>query len=256
MPLSPAVPAALLWDVDGTLAETELDGHRPAFNRAFAELGLPWRWDEPTYLQLLAISGGRERLRQFLSQAEGRPPDPALVDQLQAAKQRHYAALVAAGELTLRPGVRRLLAEAAAAGLRQAIVTTSSRASVEALLQRLLPEQAGAFCLLVCGEDVARKKPDPEAHRLALQRLGLAPERALALEDSGNGVAAARAAGLATLVTRSRSSAGEPAEAFAAAAAELDQLGDPDSPLRVLRGPACPLGRVTLPYLQLLLERP
>ena len=258
MSVNPAPPAlaALLWDVDGTLAETELDGHRPAFNRAFAELGLPWHWDEPTYLELLAISGGRERLRQFLAEAEGSPPAPALVEALQAAKQRHYTALVAAGALRLRPGVRQLLAEAAAAGLRQVIVTTSGRAAVTALLQALLPELAGGFAFLVCGEDVARKKPDPEAYQLALERLGLPPGAALAIEDSGNGLAAACAAGLATLVTRSRSSAAEPSQAFTSASAVVDQLGAPDSRLRVLHGPACPQGRVTLSYLQQLLGRP
>ncbi|NDG22729.1 MAG: HAD family hydrolase [Synechococcaceae bacterium WBB_10_009] len=247
-------PAALLWDVDGTLAETELLGHRRAFNRAFAEAGLPWRWDPPTYLQLLAISGGRERLRHFLTDARGQPPAEAEVEALQASKTRHYTALVAAGELVLRPGVRRLMAEVAAAGLPQAIVTTSGRAAVQALLDGQLPQHAQWLPLWICGEDVARKKPHPQAYQLALQRLGCCAATALAIEDSANGVAAASAAGLPVLVTRSASSAAEPAEAFAAAAAELDGLGDAEAPVRVRRGPACPGGRVTLSYLQHLLS--
>ncbi len=244
---------ALLWDVDGTLAETELDGHRRAFNRAFADAGLPWHWDVPLYQQLVRISGGRERIAAFLTQKEGLTPDPLRVEQLQAAKQRHYNALVEQGALRLRPGVERLIRSAAAAGVVQAIVTTSSRPAVQALLDRLLPDHASCFALWVCGEDVDRKKPDPAAYALALTQLDLAPSGAIALEDSGNGVAAATGAGLTTLVTRSGSSATEASEAFAAAAAVLDHLGEPQQPLSVHRGPACPQGLITLSYLQQLL---
>jgi len=257
--LSPeiSVPAALLWDVDGTLAETELQGHRRAFNRAFAEAGLPWRWDGTRYAQLLAISGGRERLRHFLSQATGTCPSDDQVEALQSSKTRHYGALVEAGELQLRPGVRRLMAAAAAAGVAQAVVTTSGRAAVRALLDRQLPEHPQWLQFWICGEDVQHKKPHPEAYRLALQRLALPAATVLAIEDSANGVAAATAAGLAVLAVRSASSAGEPAEAFRAAAAELDQLGEPDGPaLTVRQGPACPGGQVTLSYLQQLLSAP
>jgi HAD superfamily hydrolase (TIGR01509 family) len=250
-----ALPAALLWDVDGTLAETELQGHRCAFNRAFAEAGLPWCWDPPRYLELLRISGGRERIRHFLQQVEAGPVAAERVEALQAAKQRHYCALVAAGELQLRPGVARLMAEAASAGLRQAIVTTSGRAAVAALLERLLPEAERILPLWICGDDVAQKKPHPEAYSKALERLGLDPARVVAIEDSGNGVAAACGAGLAVLVTRSASSAQEPASAFSAAAAQLDHLGELQEPCAVLAGPACPEGRVTLSYLQQLLPR-
>jgi len=248
-----ALPAALLWDVDGTLAETELDGHRCAFNRAFAEAGLPWCWDPPQYLELLRISGGRERIRHFLEQVEAAPVAAERVEALQAAKQRHYSALVAAGELQLRPGVARLMAEAAGAGLRQAIVTTSGRVAVAALLQRLLPEAERVLPLWICGEDVARKKPDPEAYRQALDRLGLDPAQVLAIEDSGPGLAAACGAGLAVLVTRSASSAHEPASAFSAAVAQLTHLGELQQPCAVLAGPACPQGLVTLSYVQQLL---
>jgi len=250
-----ARPAALLWDVDGTLAETELDGHRRAFNRAFADAGLPWHWDAARYLDLLRISGGRERLSHFLSEAEGQPPEPRRVEALQAAKQRHYGALVAAGELQLRPGVARLLREAAEAGLRQAIVTTSGRSAVQALLERLLPQWPAQLPLWVCGEDVAAKKPHPEAYQLALRQLELAADQVLAIEDSGNGLAAARGAGLAVLVTRSAASAVEPDEAFATASAQLDHLGDRAHPCTVLHGPACPDACVTLSYLQQLLPR-
>jgi HAD superfamily hydrolase (TIGR01509 family) len=252
--VSSGLPTALLWDVDGTLAETELDGHRLAFNRAFAEAELPWHWDRRTYLDLLCISGGRERMAHYLEQMEGRVPTADRLEALQAAKQRHYAALLNGGALRLRPGVKRLVLAAAQAGVAQAIVTTSSRRAVTALVQRLLPLEAFAFW--VCGEDVAHKKPHPEAYRQALAHLGCGPQQVLAIEDSANGVAAARAAAIPVLATRSASSADEPEAAFAAAAAVSDGLGEPDQPCRLLRGPACPGGWITLSYLQQLLPPP
>jgi HAD superfamily hydrolase (TIGR01509 family) len=244
--------SALLWDVDGTLAETELEGHLPAFNRAFAAVGLPWRWDRETYLRLLAISGGRERLAAFLTEVEGKAPPPSRLDALVAAKQAHYAALVAAGELGLRPGVVRLLREAWEAGLTQAIVTTSSRRAVQALADGVLGELGQAFSFWICGEDVSAKKPHPEAYRLALAQLACPADSVLVLEDSGNGVAAARAAALGCLVSLSQPSAQEPPERFAAAGAVVDSLGDRQSPLTVLRGPDCPGGQVTLAWLETL----
>lgn len=245
---------ALLWDVDGTLAETELDGHRLAFNRAFAEEGLPWRWEEATYLELLAVSGGRERLRAFLSEREGSPPDADRIERLQRCKQAHYNQLVRSGAVALREGVERLIEAAAAAGLDQGIVTTSSRPAVEALLAAAPARLAQAFRFWICGEDVARKKPDPQAYQLAQQRLGLPAARILVIEDSRNGLAAASAAGLPCLVTLSRSSRGEAGpdgcSGFEAALAVLDGLGAAARPLRVLRGPACPGGLVSLAWLQ------
>jgi len=237
---------ALLWDVDGTLAETERDGHRLAFNRAFAEHGLPLHWDAEEYGHWLGISGGAERIRAALVALEGADPDPRRVEVLQASKQRHYAALVAAGGLGLRPGVATLIAAAAAAGLRQAIVTTSGRAAVQALAERLLGSLAGAFELWVCGEDVGRKKPDPEAYVLALRRLGLEGSAGLAIEDSPAGLAAATAGGLPCLLTLSHYGRREPLERFTAARAVVSGLGESG---RVLRGPACPAEGITLSYL-------
>ena len=243
-------PEALLWDVDGTLAETELDGHRLAFNRAMAEAGLPFHWDPSTYLPLLRVTGGRERMAVFLEQQEGCRPSDERLDALQRSKQAHYSQLVSAGEIQLRPGVLRLMAAAAAAGLPQAIVTTSGRSAVQALLERQLPDHRDWLAFWVCGEDVSAKKPDPQGYQLALERLGCAAEGVLALEDSGHGVTAAHRAGLTVLATRSASSSHEPASHFAAAAALLDGLGDSDVPCQVLRGPACPEGQITLSYLQ------
>ena len=244
---------ALLWDVDGTLAETERDGHRLAFNRAFAELGLPLHWDGRRYGELLAISGGRERITAALAELQGAPPEPALVADLQARKQRHYATQEAAGELQLRPGEAALIGEVHAAGLPQAIVTTSGRTAVAALAEHLLGPLAGCFSIWVCGDDVARKKPDPEAYHGALAQLGLPARAVLALEDSGNGLAAADQAGLACLLTLSHYGSAEPPQQFSRARAVVTQLGSGAS---VLRGPACQGGQITLSYLQDLLEAP
>ena len=249
---------AMFWDVDGTLAETELEGHRVAYNQAFADAGLPWRWDRARYLDDLGLAGGRERVARFLLDLEGRPPSGALLDAVVVAKKRHYAELMRSGSLPLRPGVARLIGDAAAAGLTQIIVTTSSRAAVEALLAGSLAEVAGAFRGFISGDDVSRKKPDPQGYRLALAQAGveLDPQRVVVVEDSVQGLAAARAADLTTLVTLSSLSRHEGLGAFAAAAAVVDGLGAPDRPLALLQGPDCPEGLVTLRWLERLLPAP
>jgi HAD superfamily hydrolase (TIGR01509 family) len=197
---------ALLWDVDGTLAETERDGHRVAFNRAFEAFGLPWRWDEAHYGRLLRVAGGRERLLVDLQQRDAVSDGhrDTLARELHACKNRFYAEIVAQAALPLRPGVAELIDEARRRGLSQAIVTTTSRSNVQALLGRHFGAGwEGHFAAVVCGEDVSAKKPDPEAHRLALATLGLPPLATLAIEDSAAGAAAARAADVPVLVTRS-----------------------------------------------------
>jgi len=252
------VPRALLWDVDGTLADTEPHGHLPAYNLAFAELGLPWRWDDDSYRRWLSVSGGRERLTAFLEAVEGRPPSPCLVDNLFAAKQRHYAAILREGHLPLRPGVAALIAESAAAGIPQAVVTTSSRQAVAALIEGLPGSLASAFGFWVCGEDVAAKKPDPEAYRQALDRLGGddPPAAMLAIEDSPHGLAAATAAGLPCLVTVAAWGVPAADGAFDGARAVVEALAEDQGSVRVRRGPPCPGGQVTLAYLGGLLESP
>lgn len=191
----------LLWDVDGTIAETERDGHRVAFNLAFAQAGLDWGWDERRYGELLHVTGGRERILADMANRDDVPRDPVARDELalrlHRLKNKLYAALVDDGRIHARPGVVGLMREARAAGVRQGIVTTTSRSNVQALLSRILGAQWQAwFEVVVCGEDTTRKKPDPEAYVLALERLSLKPHQALAIEDSTPGVTAARAAGL------------------------------------------------------------
>lgn len=199
---------ALLWDVDGTLAETERDGHRVAFNRAFEACGLAWRWDEVHYGELLRIAGGRERLLHDMRTRRDAPVTAGeretLAQELHARKNGFYADLVRAGGMTLRGGVRALMDECRDRGVMMGIATTTSRSNVEALLAATLgPAWATRFDAVVCGEDVRRKKPDPEVYRRALSILQVDPLAAVAVEDSPGGVAAARAAHLPVVVTRS-----------------------------------------------------
>jgi HAD superfamily hydrolase (TIGR01509 family) len=252
---------ALLWDVDGTLAETELHGHRLAFNHAFKAAGLPWRWDEATYRQLLAISGGRERIRHFLEHHQRGPVSASLVESLMGAKQEAYATLARTGPLPLCPGVQRLVSEAARHGLPQALVTTSSRSAVAALMEGHGPVLADAFAFWICGEDVNAKKPSPEGYQVALNRLNLASTDVLVLEDSPQGLAAARGAALPCLLTlgdhAARANHALPSEAspwWQGARAAVNHLGDGQRPTSVLLGPPCQEGRVTLSWLQRLME--
>ena len=199
---------AVLWDVDGTLAETERDGHRVAFNQAFEALGLPWRWDVDRYGELLRITGGRERLLHDMSTRTDAPVVPgereALARALHARKNAIFGELVRGGGLPLREGVLALMDECGERGVRMGIATTTSRVNVEALLgTHLGPRWQERFATVVCGEDVRLKKPDPEVYRIALQALGITPLEAVAIEDSPGGVAAARAAGVPVAVTRS-----------------------------------------------------
>ena len=222
---------ALIVDVDGTLAETERDGHRVAFNRAFASLGLDWEWDVLAYGHWLRVPGGRERLRAYIDARADAPAGHAARDELARAlhqcKNVEYAALVETGAIAARPGVLRLLDECAEEGLRVAVATTTGRSNIDALFPRLFGANWEArFAALVCAEDAPRKKPDPLAYQLALAGLGVDSAQALAIEDSPAGLAAARAADVRCLVTRSMYFA--EAE-FPGAVAVIDDLDAPPS---------------------------
>lgn len=230
---------ALIFDVDGTLADTERDGHRPAFNAAFADAGLDWFWDEPLYGELLAVTGGRERILYFMAHAGirlGAGPDPdAFARELHRAKTRHYLQRLESGAIPLRPGVLRLLREARAAGIRLAIATTTTPENVDTLLDRAgVPGLRGWFETICAGESVPRKKPAPDIYDLALERLGLAARDCVAVEDSDNGARAALEAGLrALLITVNDYTLGQD---FGAAPLVVDGLGEPDQPARALSG--------------------
>lgn len=205
---------ALIFDVDGTLAETERDGHRIAFNAAFRDEGLDWHWDEALYGELLAVTGGKERIRHYVArhcpEFAQRPDFDALVKRLHETKTRHYITLVESGSLPLRPGVATLIEEARATGLRLAIATTTSPENVAALLRASLsPEAMDWFAVIGAGDIVPAKKPAPDIYHWVLERLRLPPSACLALEDSANGLKAARAAGVPTVVIESIYTRGE-----------------------------------------------
>jgi HAD superfamily hydrolase (TIGR01509 family) len=198
---------AVIFDVDGTLADTE-EAHRQAFNATFKESGLPWHWDVGLYAELLAVAGGKERLAHYCRcvdpQRMAAPDAEAFIARLHQRKTRLYEQRVARGEVAARPGVVRLIKELREAGVRLAIATTTSRSNVAALLAHTLADlPAPTFEVLGCGEEVQAKKPAPDIYRWVLGRLGLPPQDCLAIEDSRNGVAAARAAGVPVLVTES-----------------------------------------------------
>ena len=224
--------SALLFDVDGTLADTE-ETHRQAFNAAFLEFRLPYEWSPDQYEVLLNVSGGKERLAHFFeglpASREERARLLANVSGLHRVKTERYAELVASGGSPLRPGVARLIEEALAAGIRVGIASTTTSANVAALLDAELGSNAHKrFAVIACGDVVPAKKPAPDIYRLALSTLGLGPANAVAFEDSANGLAAAKAAGLFTVVTPTRWTA---LQDFGEADLTLPHLGDPAMPL-------------------------
>ncbi len=210
---------ALIFDVDGTLAETE-ELHRLAFNAAFASAQLPWVWDVPLYTRLLEVTGGKERIRHFITvHAPADTLDDAAIAQLHADKTRHYTSMVADGRCALRSGIEQVLADAAAQGVRLAVATTTSRPNVDALLYATLGRDP--FEVIAAGDEVAAKKPAPDVYKLALQRLGLPAEECLAIEDTPNGLRSAQGAGLACVVTPSLYGGNGPFPGAAAVANEL-----------------------------------
>ena len=196
---------ALIFDVDGTLAETE-EAHRAAFNDTFKAWDLGWHWSQDDYRRLLKTTGGKERIRAFQAEQpdlEGRLSDERIA-KFHAEKTKAYTDILARGGLELRPGVAGLIKTAKEAGLRVAVATTTNAPNVEALCQCCWGKPAeDVFEVIAAGDQVEAKKPAPDVFELALARLGLVPEKALAFEDSRNGVLSAKAAGLRVVVTPS-----------------------------------------------------
>jgi HAD superfamily hydrolase (TIGR01509 family) len=229
---------ALIFDVDGTLADTERDAHRVAFNRAFAEAGLDWNWSEERYGELIKVAGGKERILSYLD--SDRPDFSPTTDlwawatELHRAKKRHYQQLMQEGLIPLRPGVRRLIQEARARGVRLAIATTSDPENVLALLENALaPDSASWFAAIAAGDMVAIKKPAPDVYLYALEKLALPANECLAIEDSHQGLRAATGAGLQTVITVNRYTQDED---FSAAVLVLNHLGEPDLPFEAIAG--------------------
>ena len=196
--------AALIFDVDGTLAETE-ELHRQAFNHAFVRHGLDWHWDRAVYKDLLRVTGGKERIRAYHGRRENASPlSDADIAELHRVKTAHYAGLIETGCCPLRPGVTDLLTAAKARGQRLAIATTTSHGNIDALLSQALGKRwAGDFDAIVAGDDVRDKKPAPDVYLEVLARLKLEASGCVAIEDSANGMIAASRANIPVLITRS-----------------------------------------------------
>ncbi len=242
---------ALIFDVDGTLAETE-EIHRKAFNRAFNDAELDWHWNRECYRELLAVSGGKERILHHikaskLKQAKQNNLTQWIAD-LHLAKTNHYARIMATGEVELRPGVERLIHQAHAEGLRLAIATTTTMSNITALFNATLgSEIQGWFEVIGAAEQAAIKKPDPSVYLWVLQQLKLPAAACLAIEDTHNGLNAAKNADIQVLVTQSYYSEGED---FSGALAVLSDLGEPTCPYQVLAGVDVDPGWVTSKQLQ------
>jgi HAD superfamily hydrolase (TIGR01509 family) len=254
---------ALLFDVDGTLADTERLGHRKAYNKAFRKLGLTFRWGPKLYRRLLKQPGGKERLRYYLKRyqpelgdhadAVGEAED-AWVAHVHGVKSSYFRRLVKRGMVPLRAGVARLMREADAGGVQIAVVTNASRASLEPLLRYSLGDElVDRVDLVVCGEDGVAKKPAPDLYHLALQRLQLPANACIAVEDSAMGLRAATAAGIPTIITTNAETEGQD---FSSAMLVLDSLGEPDQPATVLRGYLNGHCCVTADFLQEIMATP
>ncbi|MFF4019929.1 HAD-IA family hydrolase [Streptomyces sp. NPDC001843] len=236
---------ALVFDCDGVLADTERDGHLRAFNQTFEEFGLPVRWSDAEYAEKVKVGGGKERMRTLLTPdfvaAAGLPTDPDALDEQVAHWHRRkteiYTGIIRGGDIPPRPGVRRVAQEAHEAGWTLAVASTSAEASVRSVLELAMGPELSPHFSVFAGDVVQRKKPAPDIYAFAVDRLGLDPKRAVAIEDSRNGMLSALGAGLVCAVTTSAYT-GE--EDFTGASLVVTSLGDPapeETRARVLSDP-------------------
>jgi len=218
---------AIIFDVDGTLADTE-DGHRKSFNKAFAESGLNWNWDVPLYDKLLKVTGGKERIKHFVKTCQPDFDMPAdydgFVKKLHALKTLHYTDMLGKGDIPLRPGIRQLVDDARRNGIRLAIATTTTPENVTALLRQGFGVNGeNIFEVIGSGDIVPHKKPAPDIYFWVLDKMGLPATDCIALEDSENGLRSSLAAGIKTFITTNRYTS---AQNFSGAAAVFDDLSD------------------------------
>lgn len=231
---------ALIFDVDGTLSDTERDGHRVAFNQAFDEFGIDWHWSIETYGKLLAVTGGKERIKFYAESYIDKSDLPDNLEEnipeLHAAKTRHYTKLLSTGAIPLRPGVKRLITEARQRNFRLAIATTTTPENVTALLTHTLGiESIDWFEVIAAGDIVPTKKPAPDIYDFALKEMNLSANECIAFEDSSNGIQSSSAANLTTIITINDYTRDHD---FTDASIVLDQMGEPDRAFTVIKGNA------------------
>jgi len=235
---SKATLKAFIFDVDGTLSNTERDGHRVAFNQAFKEYGLDWDWSVETYGELLAVTGGKERMKfyieKFLDEKDIPQGIEAKIPELHAAKTKHYTKLLSTGAIPMRPGVERLIAEARQRGYRLAIATTTTPENVTALLEHTLGiDSISWFEVIAAGDIVPAKKPAPDIYEYAIKEMNLSPDECIAFEDSENGIKSSIGAKLNTIITINDYTKDHD---FTGASIVLNQMGEPDQPFSVISG--------------------
>ncbi len=226
---------ALIFDVDGTLANTERDGHRLGFNQAFAQMGLDWQWSVELYGELLAVAGGKERIKYFIDRYQPNLPKvenlTEFIKQLHQLKNKHYQALLKKGAIPLRPGVKRLITEAREQGLRLAIATTTTLANATTLLENAL--DPAWFEVIAAGDIVPAKKPAPDIYFYVLAQMQIEPEHCLVFEDTAHGLEAATKAKLKTVVTVNNYT---DQQDFSKAALVVNHLGEADLPTKIIQG--------------------
>ena len=224
---------ALIFDCDGVLVDTERDGHRVAFNCAFAAAGIDAEWDVELYGRLLKIAGGKERMTHYFNEVgwpNGKTAE-TLIPELHKRKTAIFTELIARGSLPLRPGVSRIVDEAHAAGIRLGVCTTSDPKAIDGVLDLFGAQRKQWFEVVLAGDIVKKKKPDPEIYTLAKQRLALEARDCVVVEDSRNGLLASLGAGMPTLITTSTYTKNED---FKGAAEVVPELGDPPNVLVTL----------------------
>ena len=240
------------WDVDGTLADTEMYGHRIAFNNAFIEAGLEWHWDIPTYTKLLEVSGGLRRIKYFSEKINYSLSDQE-IRKLHISKQKYYKEILHSGIIPLRTGVVRLMNELKDNNIKQWIVTTSSRIAVEALYESVLKPLKNNIEGCITSEDVNITKPDPQAYNKACLRSNVDKSKSIAIEDSSIGLQSAKAAGLNCLITYSPWNQIDLND-YNKANAIVDMLGDENHKCSILLGPSFRRNVVDLEYLTMLIN--
>ncbi|SFV85606.1 Hypothetical protein CbbY [hydrothermal vent metagenome] len=242
---------ALIFDVDGTLANTERDGHLVAFNLAFKELGLDWHWSNELYHQLLEVTGGQLRIKHYIKnyKPEFKCDDvDVFAKETHALKTKIYVRLVDAGDIPLRTGVVRLFKAARDAGLRLAIATTTTPANVDALIINTLGREAlDWFEVIGAGDVVPNLKPAGDIYHWVLDKMGLKAQECIVFEDSQNGIVSATEAHLKTLVTVNEYTK---SHSFEGALVVLDNLGEPNQPFTVITGDATDATYVSVDYLK------